>query len=148
VISECAADLAARVRSVPALANSAAFALGGKGTDPALKEIPLPAAWLALNLEQVDEDPLDRSTRYAPGIVPEVQMMVATFPVLVIVPYIDETDLITNQYPLLESVVKAVKASGGEAPSGHRWRYIGQRLAFVYPDRLGYEQRYTLNWTL
>jgi hypothetical protein len=65
--------------------------------------------------------------------------------VVIYVPYVSQDDLLTVQFPLLESVIAAVRDNGSEATSGNRWRYIGQKLAMVYPDRLAYEQHYTLD---
>ena len=154
MIAEQAADLAARIRTVSALATRAGLALGGQGTDPSLIKVPLPAAWIMYMHDQVDEVPYGQQSRNSPGNVPSVEVMIGTFSVVIYVPYVDENDLLTVQFPLLESVIKAVKLGGGAvndarvAPAGMRWRYLGQKLSLVYPDRLAYEQHYTLNFPL
>lgn len=142
MISEIATDLLVKVRSVPTLAGSTSFAIGGKATDPALKEIPLPACRLLLMNMYVSEDPMTTGSSRGSGIVPKTEMVLFDLRALVIVPYQTDDDMLNVEFPLLESVVAAVKATA--APSGHRWRFFGQKLSFVYPDRLGYEQRYTL----
>lgn len=144
MIAECAADLLAKVRTVSALASAASLSIGGRSADPGLIKIPLPAAWVTLGKDASDERDFEHGP--ASGFIPEAPLMIATFPVTIFVPYIDDADLLTVQFPLLESVVKAVHAT--ESPSGYRWRYAGQRIALVYPDRLAYEQRYTLNYVI
>lgn len=141
MISENLEDFVDKVKSVPVLASSAGLAIGGKATDPGLLKIPLPAAWIMYTSDNPDEPPYGRGGEQ-PGMVPAVEVLLATVSVLVYLPYTTQDDLLQNQFPVLESVVKAIR--GTTAPSGHRWRYIGQRLAFVYPDRIAYEQHYTL----
>ena len=140
MIVENLQDLITKVTSIPALAASSGLAVGGKGTDPGMIKIPLPAAWIMYTKDEDDEDdgPNGRGQR----IVPAVQTLCLTASVLIYLPYTDQDDLLTTQFPLLESVVKAIR--GTPAPSGHRWRYLGQKLALVYPDRIAYEQHYTL----
>jgi hypothetical protein len=146
MIAENAEDLVARVTSVPALATSAGLALGGRGADPALTKIPLPAAWIMFGKDQVNEPPYGTSQSGGfGGMVPQIENIQQVFSVVIYVPYISQDDLLTTQYPLLESVIAAVRGNGRPAPSGHRWRYIGQKLAMVYPDRLAYEQHYTID---
>jgi hypothetical protein len=149
MISEIANDLLTRVRTISDLSGTTSFAIGGKAADPSLKEISLPACRLILIQDYVDEDPMTRSSHLGPEVVPKVQQILFTFSALVIVPYEDDISILNTQFPLLESVITTVH---GEAPTplggAHRWRYIGQKLSFVYPDRLGYEQRYTVNGPL
>ena len=144
MIAEDAADLVARIVTVPALAATTGITLGGKGADPGLINIPLPACWVTFSHHQVDENPYGPSSRGAPGSVPQVENTLATFAAVIFVPYIDDNDMLTVQFPLLEAVIKAVKANMGQAPSGNRWRFVGQKLSLVQPTRLGYEQHYTL----
>jgi hypothetical protein len=146
MIADIAADLVERVTSVPALANSSGLAIGGRGADPALTKIPLPAAWIMFGKDQVDESPYGSSQSGGRGgLIPNGENIQLVFSVVIYVPYVSQDDLLTVQLPLLESVIAAVRDSGRAAPSGHRWRYIGQKLAMVYPDRLAYEQHYTID---
>lgn len=146
MISEVANDLLAKIRSVPALASSTSYAIGGKATDPALKEIPLPACRLLFIAVTPDEDPRTIGSGRGGNIVPKSEVVLCDFRALVLVPYGDDADILNVQFPLLEAVAEAVKAT--PAPSGHRWRYFGLKLSFVFPDRLGYEQRFTLDAVL
>ena len=139
MISACALDLIARVTSIAAFTNSASFTLGGHGVDPVLVKIPLPAAWLLYRGDGQDEDARE-------AIVPGVEVMLSAWSVILYVPYADQTDFLTVQFPLMESVITTIR--GKTAPSGHRWRYTGQKLVNVLPDRIAYEQRYTLDMVL
>lgn len=144
MISECAADLLAKVKTVPALAISAALSLGGKSADPGLLKIPLPAAWVMLTKDASDEP----SYEHGPdsGVIHAGPVLLATFSVNVFTAYSDDANMLTATYPMLEAIAVAIHAT--ESPSGFRWRYAGQRVALVYPDRLTYEQRYTVNYVL
>lgn len=146
MIAEIAADLVARVKSVPALAASASLSLGGHGTDPALLKIPLPAAWVRYEGDSVDEAPYSTSSGGGMAIIPESQLMLCMASVIIYLPYISEADMIDNQYPLLEEVIHAVHAQ--EAPSFYRWRYFGQKIALVANDRMAFQQRYTLEMVI
>ena len=139
MISENALDLIARVTSITAFANSASFTLGGHGVDPALVKIPLPAAWVLYRGDGQKEDSDE-------ALVPGVGIMLSTWSVILYVPYAVQSDLLTVQFPLLESVITTIR--GKTAPSGHRWRYDGQKLVNVLPDRIAYEQRYTLTMVI
>lgn len=152
MITECAADLLARVRNVPALAGvNSGLSIGGKAQDPQLLKKTPPFAWVLYGGEQPGEAPYGSSSQGGSGIVPSQEEMLSNWRVVVYVPYTTDDDLLTVQFPLLESIPLAVKTSittgpmgGIESPSGYRWRYVGQKLALVYADRLGYEQHYTL----
>lgn len=154
MIAECAADLLARVQGVSALAERSSISLGGHSIDPGLLKIPLPAAWVMYGGDQPDEAPYGTSGQGGYGLVPAAQVMLSNWRVVVYVAYTSDADLLTNQFPLLEAVAKAVKTAvtdpSGDivAPSGHRWRYTGQKLALVYNDRLAYEQHYTLDMVI
>jgi hypothetical protein len=148
VITECAADLLARVRTVPALAGAnTGLAIGGKALDPGLLKKAPPFAWVLY----AGEAPYTSAAQGGAGLIPNQEEMLTTWRVVVYVPYTTDDDLLNTQYPLLESVALAVKSTittgpigGTESPNGYRWRYVGQKLALVYADRLGYEQHYTL----
>lgn len=140
MISEVVRDLVTKVSSVASLENSTGAALGGKGTDPGLVKLPLPAAWVMYAKDDVDEEPFGHGR--GPGSVPGREVVLATCSVLIYVPYTTQDNLLDVQFPLIESVITTIRGTKG--PSGHKWRYMGQKLALVYPDRLAYEQHYTL----
>lgn len=129
-----AQNLLALVETVPAIANAAGLAVGGRASDPAMASIPLPSAWVIL-AEDKAHDP-------ATGFNPAGQVVISTFVVMVYVPYVSQADLIANQLPLLESVVKAVR--GQPSATGQKWRYEGQKLALINTDRLAYEMKFSV----
>lgn len=143
MIAELAADLLAKVQAVPALTTRTGLTLGGRAQDPGLLKVSTPAAWIVMKGDQVDDD--SNSTHGpASGFVPKTQTMLGVWSVTLFIGYVDDADMITNQYPLLEATAEAVHAT--ETPSGMRWRYIGQKVVTVYPDRLAYELRFTVNY--
>jgi hypothetical protein len=144
VIAEMAVDLLAKVQSVPSLETSASLSIGGRSTDPGLLKVPLPAAWVSLKTDQTDEQ--DYTHGPGSGLILPSQRMMGTWAVMVFIPYIDDADLLATQFPLLEAVANAVHST--TTPAGFAWRYIGQRIALVYPDRLAYEQRFTLHYAM
>lgn len=146
MISECAADILAKVQAVAGIAagSGAALSLGGRSADPGLLKVPLPAAWVTLREDETAER--DYTHGHESGVVIRAQPMMLTFAVTIWIPYSSDEDLLEVQFPLLEAVIGAVHASDCTV-AGYRWRYIGQRIALVHNDRLAYEQRYTLNAT-
>ena len=99
MIAALAQDLLTRVASLAALTNRTGLAIGGRMNDPGLLKIPLPAAWIVLKTDTVDESSFQRGP--ASGLIPPSQEMMATFAITLFVPYIDDTDLLTTQFPLL-----------------------------------------------
>ncbi|MDE2455663.1 MAG: hypothetical protein KGL43_18910 [Burkholderiales bacterium] len=144
MIAECITDLLAKIRTVGALATATALTIGGRSTDPGLVKVPLPAAWVTFARDMSDEPSYDHGPRS--GMVHQAPVVIGTFAITLFVPYTTDADMLAIEYPLLEAVVAAIHAT--DAPSGFRWRYAGQRLALIYPDRIVYEQRYTLDYTL
>ncbi len=127
-------DLYTKLTSVTALANAASFTAGGNAADPALTKIPLPAAWVLLS----NDKPMDNET----GVVPLTQVVLVEYTVLIYVQYTTQADLINTQIPLLRSARSAIH--GTEGPNRNRWKYMGQKLVLVNPDRLAYEQQYAI----
>lgn len=150
MISELAADLVAKVETIAALVSRTSLSIGGRTNDPGLLKIPLPAAWIVLKQDAIEEPGYAHESDG--GLVSPSQRVLATFAVTVFIDYLTDADMLAVQFPLLELVVEAIhgKDAGtvvnGQAISGYRWRYIGQKLALVYPDRMAYEQRYTVSY--
>jgi hypothetical protein len=142
MLAELASDLLAKVSAVPALEFKTSLTIGGKSADPDLTKIPLPAAWIVMRKEGKDVAPHERTDRS--GVVDEYTLA-GIWTVTVMVPYTTSEDLIDVQYPLIESVRKAIHKT--EGPVGSMgWAYMGQRIALVYTDRLAYEQSYHINY--
>lgn len=143
MISELAADLVAKVETIAALTSRTGLAIGGRVNDPGLLKIPLPAAWIVLKQDAIEEPGYTHESDG--GLVSPSERVLATFAVTVFINYDTDADMLTNQLPLLELVTEAIHGKDATI-SGYRWRYIGQKLALVYPDRMAYEQRYTVSY--
>jgi hypothetical protein len=142
MISDVLRDILAKITVLPGLTNTAGIALGGRGSDPSMKKIALPAAWVMYGKDSTDEAPFGH-TGYQPGSVPEEgALLLIDIVILLYVAYDTQDDMLDVQYPFLESVIDAI--NGSEAPNGMRWRYVSQKLAIVLPDRQAYEQHYSL----
>jgi phage gp37-like protein len=135
MIAEQAQDLYSKIVSVPGLAGSVGLALGGKATDPNLAKVSLPAAWVVFTGDKPIEPDYP--------VVPKIQSVLVSFSVMVFVAYDSQSDLISNQYPLLDSCVTAVH--GTDSPAGTRWKFEGRSCKLINPDRLGYELKFTVN---
>ncbi len=143
MISDMASDLKDKISTVTF--ESVLYTVGAVVEDR--KVIPLPACRIVYMGDHEYEDSSALTPRLnESGIVPSSQQMLSTFSALIILPWESDADVIDTEFPLLEQVQRAVH--GKEGPSGHRWRYIGQSKALVMVDRIGYEQRFTLNWVL
>ena len=142
MIAQLGADILAKVKTVPALATQTGLTIGGHSQDPGLLKVSLPAAWIVMKGDQIDDDP-SMTHGASTGFVAFSQTMLAVWSVTVFVPYVDDNDLLTVQYPLLELVINAVH---GTATIAHQWCYIGQKIALVFPDRLAYELRFSVNY--
>lgn len=134
MIAENSAQLVTLIQGIPVLAKSTGLAAGGKAPDPALTKIPLPAAWVLY----AGDKPNEPQT----GFNASNQVLTANYVVMIYVAYISAADLEATQYPMIEAVIQAIR--GQQAPHGQRWRYEGQKLSVVNPDRLAYEQRYSV----
>ena len=134
MIAENSAQLVTLIQGIAILSKSTGLAAGGKSPDPALIKIPLPAAWVLY----AGDKPNEPQT----GFNASNQVLTANYVVMIYIPYISAADLESNQYPMLEAVIQSIR--GQQAPKGQRWRYEGQKLSVVNPDRLAYEQRYSV----
>ena len=136
MIAECAKDLYDKVQAISALAASAGLAVGGKEGDPGMTKIPLPAAWILAHSGIT-------TLRQDSGLVSAKTTAQMVYVVMLYVAYISQSDLITNQLPLLQTVISAVH--GTDSPSGERWAFKDYKLTLVNTDRLGYQIQFMLN---
>ncbi|MGC9237759.1 MAG: hypothetical protein ACP5GF_12810, partial [Thiomonas sp.] len=113
MIAECAQDLFTKIGALGPLASSVGLAIGGKEPDTGMAKLPLPAAWIlpASGVNKIPDNFLQQP--------PTKSWQLATYVVLLHVPYGAQSDLVANQYPLLENVVVAVH--GTTSPGGARW---------------------------
>ena len=127
-------NLLAILRQNTKLAAVTGLALGGRGDDAGLVDIPPPFAWVTF----IGDENVDSKKE---GIVANPPTLLLKYAVIVGVSYLSEADLLTNQYPLLREICLAI--NGQTAPSGSRWRYVGTRPPAINPDRLIFSQLYT-----
>jgi hypothetical protein len=142
-IAEHAEQLRDLVVSVGGWSTTPALSIGGKSGDPGLIKIPIPAAWIRLQQDMPDAPEDNRERGAVSGYVGPNQVQ-ALYAVTIFLPYTDDDNLLTEQFPRLTGVINAVHSI--DAPGGSRWRYAGQRIALVYPDRLAYEQHYAVDF--
>ena len=136
MIAECAQDLFTKVQAITALASSTGLTVGGKSPDPGMTKVPLPAAWI---LADEGETTLPNSD----GQVKRQVSALMGYSVMLYVPYISQTDMITNQLPLLQKVIHDVH--GTDAPTGERWQFKRYKLRVANTDRLAYQITFLLD---
>jgi phage gp37-like protein len=109
------------------------LAVGGKNSDPMMVKVDRPAAWVMFVGDE-NIDPTERKITCNPVVR-------HNFIVKIIIDYTTESDILAEQYPILDAVRTAIHASTGV--KGSTWRYDGQQLEEL-TDRMIYEQRYSL----
>ncbi len=122
------------IRTIPALSAKTGLALGGRGGDAGLADVPVPYCWVLF----AGDENLDSKKE---GTVAMVPTLLLRYVVLVGVPYNSESDLLTTEYPLLKQVWQTI--NGQQTPSGSKWRYTGTRPPAINPDRLIFTQVFT-----
>lgn len=137
MIAELATNLIDKIKTVSALGNRVGMAAAGGPTDPSMKSVPLPAAWLMFESDSITSAD---SRGYTADDVDYV------FTLAVMISYKSQEDLINNQLPLLEAIARS--ASGKESTNfALRWKYQGAQLVDVFDDRLVYEMRFLVSST-
>jgi hypothetical protein len=136
MIAECAQDLFTKIQAITSLAASTGLAAGGKAPDPGMANVTLPAAWI---MADEGETTLPNSD----GQVKRQLSALLGFSVMLYVPYLSQSDLITNQLPLLQKVIHDVH--GTDAPTGERWQFKRYKLRVANTDRLGYQITFLLD---
>ena len=129
MLAECVTDLFNKVNAIPSLAATVGLTIGGKAPDPGMTKVPLPAAWV---ISKAAASTLDKG---APVVSRNLPCLL-NFAVLLYIPYTSQADLVTNQLPLLESVIKSVH--GTDSPAYERWAFNGYQLEALNSDRLIY----------
>jgi phage gp37-like protein len=137
MITELAQDMLAKLKTVPALGGRVGLTLGATDSDPLMQDIQVPAAWVLYSGDQNVDAASDARTR---------SKQIYNFVVYVIIGYgSNEVDMLTNQYPILDSTVASI--AGTEILNANvimNWKYTGQSVVHVGVDRLLYEQRYSI----
>lgn len=131
-IAELSLDLIDKIKTVSALQNRVGLAAAGGPSDPAMQNVPLPAAWLMYSGDSViDGQPVGMQS----------EDIRHEFTLMVMISYSNQTDLINTQLPTLEAIARSV--SGKESTSfAMRWKYQGAQLVDIFSDRLVYELRF------
>lgn len=139
MIAESAQDLVAKVKSIASnkfgtTTKRVGLAIGGKSIDPLIEKSPRPLAWIIFT----SDENLDTDDQGVCG-----SYIKLNFVVKLLIDYTNETDLLTNQLPLLEEVINAV--GGQQGPIGSkRWKYEGQSMDELTATRLVFDQRYSI----
>ena len=130
MIAECANDLFTKISGIPALSASTGLMVGGQIPDAGMANVPLPAAWIlpAKWANKTDAVEMNQPPRIVNGI--------GTYAVELLIPFASQSDLITNQLPLLEEVIATVH--GTTSPSGQRWWFAGYTLGAIEAKYLAY----------
>ncbi len=110
------------------------LAVGAKSIDPTLQKVQMPAAWVVFIGDQ-NQSTSDQG---------ECPAFIKTeFIIKVFMEYTTESDLVTNQYPLLEELINTINARQG--PIGaKKWKYEGQTLDELTGNRIVFDQRYSI----
>ena len=129
-LSDCVNDIYTKVQGIPALAASTGLTLGGKEPDPGMTKIPLPAAWVLIPAgENMNTGDLENR----PPTLANVRLMQDVF---LHVPYLSQSDLLTNQVPLIEAVVAAIQGTSVAIGGGPRWNLHSFKMAGLNTDRV------------
>ena len=137
MIGSIAQDLLTKVKTVTAFGTTpvrVGLAVGGKGIDPTMEKVILPASWVIYT----GDTNIDTSNQGECG--PNIRM---EFIVKILVSYGTESDLITNQFTLLENVINAVNGKAGPVGT-KKWKYEGQTIDELTDKRLVFDQRYSI----
>lgn len=139
MIGELSTDLLTAAKSIASnkfgtTTKRVGLAVGAKSIDPTLQKVQLPAAWIVMIGDQ-NQSNLDQG---------ECPSFIKTeFIIKVFMDYTTETDLITNQYPLLEELINTI--NGRQGPVGaKKWKYEGQTLDELTGNRVVFDQRYSI----
>lgn len=132
MIGSIASDLVTQIKTVSALGNRVGLVVGGTEIDPINRNITLPAVWVIfVGDEAVSDTQFNKS-----------QSIKLNFVVKVLMDYSNESDLVDTQFTLLEDVIKAVRG-GIPSVGAKNWRYNGQTLDEMTPERLVWDQSYS-----
>ena len=134
-IAELATDLVTKLKTVPAMQNRVGLATAGRATDPSMKGVPMPAAWV---LYTGDNNTNPESKGFLQN---DIDM---TFSAFLMLSYTSELDLINTELPTLEALARS--ASGADSTTfGMRWKYLGSQLLSTFSDRLVYELKFMVS---
>lgn len=130
-IANCAQDIFSKVSAIPALAQSTGLTVGGQEPDPGMTKIPLPAAWVLFS------EATNQNVGQLENLPPRLSNVLLQQTIMLHVPYKSQSDLITNQLPLLESVIQAIQGTtvGPSDAASQRWNLHSVKLVAINTDR-------------
>jgi len=126
-------DLVDTVKAVASFSNRVGLAVGGQEIDPINRDLTRPAAWVIY----IGDDFVSGNT-----MNPCNTLIKLNFIVKILIDYDSEANLISTHLPLLHEVAQAVQ--GGEPAPGSKWLYEGQGLEALEPDRMVWNQQYSI----
>lgn len=136
MISDLVKDLINRISAVTALGGRVGAAVGGTETDPTMSEAPVPFAWVVFGGDTPMNDD-DHGTHY--------RRVRYNFTVVTAISYgITEQDMFDISLPVLEDIQNAVSGTQGDNKYVDLWRYEGQDLQAVFPNRLVYHINFSI----
>ena len=132
-IASAVQDIFTKISALPALASTTGLTVGGQEPDPGLTKIPLPAAWVLFSeADNQNTGPLLNLPPRQPNVTLQITVMLH-------LAYKSQSDLITVQYPLLESVVSAIQGTSVGTSESARWNLHSAKLVALNPDRQIYK---------
>lgn len=137
MIGELATDLITKLKTVTEFGSApsrVSLTIGGKTLDPLLEKIEKPACWVIFDGDTNNSE--DKNGRC-------LKNFSYTFIVKVVLDYTNDTDLITVQFPLLETVISKIDGTKPNLPS-EKWKYVGQTIEEITDKRLVFQQSYTI----
>ena len=136
-ISLASADLVSRIKAIPEFGNQVGFTVGGQDIDPFNEKLEPPFAWIIYVGDDIASENPQRQN---------CTVLRLNYIVKVAIDYSqNQVKLIDTDLPILHTIPFNVS---GKAPSGlpaSYWRYGGQTLDALEPDRLVWAQRYSIN---
>jgi hypothetical protein len=134
MIEQATQGLIDLIKTVPEFENRVGTSVGGTDIDPTMSTVPLPFAWIIFDGDQAQD------SGNVGKIMQQVQLR---FVVQVVVPNGTQTNMLTVQYPFLESVIGSVR--GQDGPVGaFKWKYEGQVMDSIQSDYIRFEQYYSI----
>lgn len=121
-----AADLVAKLKTVPELEGRVGLAVGGTDIDPINRDLKRPACWAVFTGLQVLDDS---------QISTQSVSTVYSFVVKILIDYGTESDLVGVHFPLLETIVESVKGTEITDLPFHSWSFNGLVMESLDADR-------------
>lgn len=132
VIGPCVKDLFEKISAAPGFSGKAGLHLVGAAVDPSAARMPLPAVAIVFG-EMMPTEP-------AGHMASTSRTFKLSYSVRLFMPNVSQADLVANQLPLIEQLVRAVQ--GTDAPNSGKWACEGCVCELINTDRLCYEFKF------